>query len=82
MRTAERIVARVTHGDTHGPLLLTSISGRLAPLTPRSARMAFFGMPAMTLGVIARIHWQALKLWRKRVPVYRKPAAPQVSITR
>jgi DUF1365 family protein len=30
----------------------------------------------MTLGVIARIHWQALRLWRKRVPVFRKPPAP------
>ena len=32
-------------------------------------------MPLMTLGVIARIHWQALQLWLKRVPFFRKPAA-------
>jgi uncharacterized protein len=30
--------------------------------------------PFMTLRVIASIHWQALKLWLKRVPVYTHPA--------
>jgi len=78
----ERIVARVDYGDDHGPLLLTSISGRLAPLTAARIRSAFFGMPLMTLGVIARIHWQALKLWRKRVPFLRKPPPPEHFVTR
>jgi DUF1365 family protein len=29
---------------------------------------AFLRMPLLTFGVIARIHWQALKLWLKKVP--------------
>ena len=33
MRTAQRCVARVDHDDDHGPLLLTSVSGRFEPLT-------------------------------------------------
>jgi DUF1365 family protein len=40
-----------------------------------TVRRAFFGTPLMTLGVIARIHWQALRLWAKRVPFHGKPAA-------
>ena len=82
MRTAERTVARIDHDDEDGALLETSVSGRLQPLTAASARSAFFGMPLMSLGVIARIHWQALRLWLKRVPFFSKPTAPDDFTTR
>lgn len=82
LRTAERIVARVDHDDEAGELLQTSVSGRLQALTPASARRAFFGMPLMTLAVIARIHWQALRLWSKRVPFFSKPRPPAAFTTR
>ncbi len=82
MRTADRTLARVDHDDESGPLLLTSVSGHLRPLDTASLRSAFFSMPMMTLGVIARIHWQALRLWLKRVPYFRKPVPPQAFITR
>jgi DUF1365 family protein len=82
MRTADRTVARIDHDDDAGALLQTSVSGQLSALTLRSARAAFFGMPLMTLGVITRIHWQALQLWLKRVPFFSKPAAPQAFTTR
>jgi len=77
-----RTVARIDHDDAGGPLIETSVSGTLAPLTAASARAAFFGMPLMTLGVIARIHWQALKLLTKRVPFFRKPEPPEAFLTR
>jgi hypothetical protein len=82
MRTAEHTVARIDHDDDAGALLQTSVSGQLQPLTRHSVRAAFFGMPMMTLGVIVRIHWQALKLWLKRVPFVSKPKPPQAFITR
>ncbi len=82
MRTASRTVARVDHDDEQGPLLQTSVSGHLAPLTRSTVRAAFFGMPLMTLGVLLRIHWQALLLWRKRLPFIRKPAPPQAFVSR
>ena len=82
MRTADRVVARIEHDDEGGPLLLTSVSGRLEPLSARSARRALLSMPLMSLGVTARIHWQAWKLWRKQVPFFRKPQAPQAFVTR
>lgn len=80
--TAPRTVVRIDYDDATGPLLQTSVSGTLVPATAASIRRALWRHPAMTLGVIARIHWQALKLWRKRVQFVRKPAPPQAFVTR
>jgi uncharacterized protein len=84
LRSADgaRIVVRIDHHDHAGPLLQTSLSGRLEPLSTASARRAFFGVPLMSFGVIARIHWQALRVWRKRVPVWTKPEPPQAFVSR
>ena len=78
----ERIVARIDYDDNDGPLLLTSVSGKLSPLTSATAGEAFLRHPLMTLGVIARIHWQALRLFIKRVPFFSKPLPPTSSLSR
>lgn len=78
----EKTVARIDYDDNVGPLLETSVSGTLEPLTAASLRKALWGYPAMTFGVIARIHWQAFKLWRKRVPFFNKPQPPEIFVTR
>jgi DUF1365 family protein len=36
----------------------------------------------MTLGVVVHIHTQALRLWLKKVPFFRKPAPPQSFVSR
>ncbi|RTL18979.1 MAG: DUF1365 domain-containing protein [Burkholderiales bacterium] len=81
MRADGRVVARVDHDDAAGALLQTSLSGRLQPLTRRSARTAFFAMPALTMMLIIRIHWQALRLAIKRVPFFSKPEPPERFVT-
>ncbi len=72
----ERSVACVDLHDGKGLLLQTSVSGVLQPYTAATARQALLGQPLMTLALIVRIHWQALRLWAKRVPFYAKPAPP------
>ncbi len=72
----------VNYHDADGLMLATSVGGRRVGLNDRTVLRHFLGNPAMTLGVIARIHWQALKLWRKRVRFHRKPEPPPELVTR
>ncbi len=78
----ERFVARIDHDDAHGPLLETSIEGRLTPLTDRALLQTFLRRPLFTFGVVARIHWQAVRLVWRRVPFFSKPAPPVGQFTR
>ena len=78
----DRTVVRIDYDDADGPLLQTSVSGALEPANAAGLRRALWRHPAMTFGVIARIHWQALRLAAKRVRFFRKPAAPQAFVTR
>ena len=78
----EKTVARIDYDDASGPLIQTSVSGTLEPLTKAAIRKALLRYPAMTFGVVARIHWQALKLWLKRVPFVPKPKPPEIFVTR
>jgi len=78
----EKSRIRIDYDDGDGKLLLTSISGRGEPLTRGALSRCFFAYPWMTLGVIARIHWQALKLWWKGVPFHSRPLPPARETTR
>jgi len=71
-----RTAARVELHVDGAPLVITSVSGRLEPLTRDAVRLALWTLPAMTAVIVARIHWQALRLWIKKVVFVRKPAPP------
>ncbi len=74
--------AQVNYDDGEGLLLATSIFGKTQPLTARSAFYAFCKTPLMTIGVLVRIHWQAIKLLVKRVRFFSKPIPPFEETTR
>ena len=75
-------LACIDHGDGAGDLLHTALSGRAAPLASAPLLRAFVSYPLLTLGVVVRIHWQALRLWVKRVPFFSKPNPPLEETTR
>ena len=78
----ERTLARIDYLDATGPLLLTSISGIKHELGDRVIAQAMLRYPLMTFAVITRIHWQALKLFFKRVPFFSKPVEPLKELTK
>lgn len=61
-------LARIDYDDAEGELLLTSISGKPRDWSAAALAGALLRMPFLTVGVIFRIHWQAVKLWLKGVP--------------
>lgn len=67
--------------DAQGPLLVAHQQAVRHPLTDRQILRHFVGHPLLTLKVVAGIHWEALKLWLKGVPVQPKPAAAATPIT-
>ena len=83
LRTPERTVVRIDHDDADGrELISTSVSGHLEPLTSEALHRAWTAHPLLTLGVMARIHWQALQLWWRRVPFFHKPVPPAALVSR
>ena len=86
---AGRTVARIDYfqtsaegGDLALPVLQTSVSGALHPITPAVLHRALWRYPAMTWGVVLHIHTQAFRLWWKKVPFFRKPEPPPAFVTR
>lgn len=63
------------------PLLHTSIRGDSVPMSTAGLARAVAAMPFMTLGVVWRIHWQALRLYLRKVRFHRKPPAPAAEVT-
>ena len=66
-----RIALSIEHDDGEGPLLRAAFTGDRADFSDRLFGVAFLRYPLMTLKVIGGIHWEALRLWIKGVPVCR-----------
>lgn len=72
----DKVLVSIDETDPQGLLLKASFAGARQPLTDATLLRALFAYPLMTLKVTAAIHWEAMKLWAKGVPVFRHRAAP------
>lgn len=75
------VAVHITGSDDHGPLIVASFSGGRRALTDAALLRAFFSYPLLTLKVIAGIHWEALLIWAKGVPLQERPASPRHPVT-
>jgi DUF1365 family protein len=55
------------------PVFDATLSLARRPITTWSLALALLRFPAATLRVLLAIHWQALRLWLKRIPFHPHP---------
>lgn len=72
----------ITQTDAQGDLLLkASFSGKAHEISDRHLLKTLVRYPLMTLKVMAGIHWEALKIWRKGIKITPRPPAPNQPYT-
>ncbi|WP_337956264.1 DUF1365 domain-containing protein [Devosia sp. ZB163] len=77
----DHVMLRIDETDSEGLLLRAVFGGERREFTDRELAGALFRYPLMTLKVVGAIHWEALRLLLKRVPVFRhRPAANGMTI--
>ena len=77
----ERVSVAIDVSDDQGPVLAAAFAGTRQPLTDGNLWRAWLGHPWMTLGVLAAIHWEGLKIWLKGEPIRKRPKAPGRRVT-
>lgn len=81
LRPEERVLVAVDTSDAEGLILAASFSGERRPLTDRELVKAWLTHPWMTVGTIAAIHYEALKIWLKGEKVRVRPPLPTRDVT-
>jgi len=75
----ERQVIVIRAHDELGHLITASYTAQRQPLTASTLLKFFLSVPLLGVKVIIGIHWEALRLWRKRIPWYKHQ--PKQSLT-
>ncbi|MSO98622.1 MAG: DUF1365 domain-containing protein [Rhodospirillaceae bacterium] len=78
---SDEVAISIHESDTQGALLFASFAGRKQPLSTSGLWQIFFRYPLMTVKVVGGIHWEALRLWIKGVPLVHRPKPPLEPVT-
>jgi DUF1365 family protein len=76
-------IATTIHGRSRSgePLIFAAFTGRRRPLSDQVLGRALLAYPFQTLGVVAAIHWEAVKLFAKGLRLRPRPAPPAAPVT-
>jgi DUF1365 family protein len=70
---ADTLVVNIENHTAEGRLFDATLSLRRHPVTKQNLGRLLWRYPVQTVSVVARIYWQALRLWRKRIPYVPHP---------
>jgi len=69
----EKLQIKIDDYDKEGKrFFISTLTGKQKELKDLTLLIYFFSFPLITLKVIGLIHWQALKLWLKKLPFHKK----------
>lgn len=77
-RPADRLALSISQSQDGQPYFFSALAGERQPLTDRALLAYTLRFPLITLKVLGAIHWHALRLYLKRVPVRRKRSHPHL----
>lgn len=77
----EQINVRILETDSNGPLLAATFTGQRELLNDRTILAACARIPFLTIKVITTIHFEALRLWLKGAPFFRRTPQTGKNIT-
>jgi len=80
--TSDRVAVTINLCDQGQTCLTTSLTGAIMPLSSWRLLMALGANPLLPFKVIALIHFQAIRLYFKRIRHFNKPAPPDALISR
>ncbi len=79
--TQEGFGARIDLHDGEGLILTTSMAGKRVPASSWRLVRALAANPLLMFKVLGLIHYQAARLWLKRIRHFNKPPPPSVQVT-
>lgn len=73
-------LTKIDYHDANGLLLKTAVAGKPEPCSDSALLRALLRQPLLCIGIVARIHWQALRLWCKGVPFFGKDGKKNITL--
>jgi DUF1365 family protein len=76
---ADKLDIKIDDIDKDGNrFFISTLIGDKKPLTNAALLRYFFSIPLIPLQIMGMIHWQALKLWIKKIPFHPKAENPEL----
>src|SRR5262249_44202413 len=72
----DRVAIAILAGAGNGPAMTAVLTARRREFSDLILLRALLAMGAITIKVTAAIHWEALRLWLKRIRLRPRPRAP------